>query len=173
MRANGTTALVTGALTKTVDLAADEHIKLPLKLEYLGGLIYGLLFGYIAANTSLLVSSLWLGLGIGVVVSLKIDHPAHMVSLIPFSIMVAVLGLPAFYLPFILLFTFFTASDEIIEERVNKRGLGLLKKFLGLELVCLIASILTGVWLIFLSILAFDAAYIAVTLLGKKRLPGA
>lgn len=163
-------AFLIGILTKITDLIVDDKIKFIKYSEYLFWIIYGILTAYIIINTNEIVASLWMGLVIGVVLTKKIDKFAHILGLVSFIFYISISGLPQLNSIYLIIFTIATTSDEIIEEKIkNKEKMhNLLKKFFALELVSLIVSLITGVWMVFLSILFFDIAYIIISKIGIK-----
>lgn len=160
-----------GILTKITDLIVDHNFKLIKNIEYFFGFIYGILVAYIVTETNTLVASLWFGLVIGVIITKKIDHLAHIIGLVSFLFYLGLVGLPRLNIIYVFVFTFFTALDEILEEKIKHKEkiINLLKKFLGLEIVSLIVSFISGVWMVFLSILFFDIGYMLTTKILKRN----
>ena len=69
-----------GVLTRIVDMAVDDGMKLPEYLAYAGGVAYGILIAYVVANYPLL-SPLCLGVVIAVMLTGKIDRKPHIAGI--------------------------------------------------------------------------------------------
>ncbi|RMF55739.1 hypothetical protein D6745_01245 [Candidatus Woesearchaeota archaeon] len=168
------TAFVTGALTKIVDLHHDNNLKLPYNLNMILGGFYGFLIALLISFVPE-VAPLWIGGIIGVVALRKIDAEGHYVGLASTLFFVSLFGIPELNTFFLAAFTIFSCFDEFF---ASKQGESLvknkhLKKILSLrpflEVSALIISVFTGVWVIWLSILLFDIAYILADRFGQKH----
>lgn len=164
-------AFFVGLLVKLTDQIVDEGLNCIKYSEYLFGSLYGILMAQIVVSSNSLVASLWIGLIIGVIITNKIDHLSHMLAIGSFLLYLGIIGFPALSALYLIIFTIAAALDEIIEERIKakERLLNLLKKFVGLEMVSFIVSIITGIWTVFLSILLFDLGYIIIARITRIK----
>ena len=151
-------SLLVGILTEFVDLAEEHGLKTPKKVSYATGAIYGILLAYAASYFAL--SSLVIGVMLGLIFTKKIDGYGHYFGLITFAIFTILLGIPEFSI--YLFFLFFAASmlDELLHKADFKR-VKVLSKRPMLEITSFAFSALTGLWIFWVAILAYDlGAYV-------------
>ena len=166
-------AFATGILTKIVDLHHDNNLRLPYYLNTVFGGLYGFLIALMISFVPE-VAPLWIGATVGVIAVGKIDSVGHYLGAASIFLFVGLFGIPLINIFFLLAFTIFSLLDEVfnsnLTEKIVKKKI--VKKIFSfrpfLELSAFIISILTGVWIIWLSIFLFDIAYILTSHFGMK-----
>lgn len=145
---------LTGGLVKLCDDIGDR--RLSIFGGHLFAAIYGLTIAYIVTQTPL--SSLWLGVVVAMVLMKKIDNSMHALAILVVVIAVILFHVVAFDFWYFLMFMAAAGADEI---RFKKKDImaKISARRLWLDGAALLASLLSGYWLFFLSIAAFDAAY--------------
>ena len=157
-------AFFTGFFTKLTDLIIDHSLKLFKKADVLFGAIYGLLIA-ITIIYFPIITPLWLGVIIGVMITGKIDSISHWTAISIITASLLIFGIPQLNLLFLLFFIAASMFDEIANIMIERFDIrNTFAKFIELrptlEITALTISILTGRWEFFLAILSFDAAYI-------------
>lgn len=179
-------ALLTGIAVKYADIIEDNENKkrkaeikktnrLKNKLELIKiflGLIYGiLLFSAIAINESIL--PLWVGIVIGLIIIGKIDGLSHYVGVSTFFALLFLRGYSKFNAILLIIFIAVCVLEEIVNDYFDKHKIKnkKLRKFVAarplLEITALIASIVTGNWLLWFALLFVDIGYVGTANLAK------
>lgn len=133
-----------------------------------GGITYGVLISYMMLRYSPTLSSLWLGMVIGVLLSRKIDHVVHGIAIATSLFVLAVYGFPKFELLIVVPVVIGDVVDNIGNKMVDKGRLSLSKNLiltvifkhrLLLDIIILVLVIITQYWIIFFTIVLFDGGY--------------
>jgi S-adenosylmethionine decarboxylase len=158
-----------GILVKSSDSIVDEAIKTPNALKYALGFLYGILIAG-AAHFFPVLFPLAVGTVLAVFIYGKIDHPVHIIAVAVMILTLMFLGTQSSGFELLLFFFFFALFDEHLEEKYAQTSTRTLREkatamFLryrwGLKISCLTATIALNEPAYFLTIISFDAAYIA------------
>ncbi|MFH0835730.1 MAG: S-adenosylmethionine decarboxylase [Candidatus Micrarchaeota archaeon] len=176
---------VTGLLTKLTDVQTDEKVYLFKRAQFVTGLAYGLLAGYLM-TLSIQLATLIAAITVGVLLTAKIDFKAHQLAIAALIAVIALFGLPQIDFTIFTILVFFSFLDEILNDFIDSRARNKLhtpklvawfaSQRLTLEIAALAVSIVTGEWIYFLALLSFDLAYHLVSYLTSRfhrPLPGA
>ncbi len=151
-----------GFLTKLSDHFADDT-KRKTCLGHITGIIYGILIAWIIAGYPALAP-----LGIAVILSVvftkKIDHPIHFLGMGLFILTIGFLGLPPVDMAALLFFLAGGLIDEKGNDLYDKGEIGgIAGRFfeyrITMEVFTLAYSAVTGLWIVFISMLIFDIGY--------------
>jgi hypothetical protein len=162
-----------GVFSKLTDAIADDGFKLFKNIEYLFGLIYGLLIAYLIINFAV-IRPLLFGTILAVILTKKIDHKAHYLGIsIPVVSLFFIYLLKINYL-LLVIFLFAALWDEILNDYFDKKKIKnkiskILKYRIILETTALIVSIILNQWVFFFAILSFDFGYIMMDRLTNKN----
>ena len=177
----GIVSFIVGFLVKFVDFIEDDikSKKNPLrKFTPFFGIIYGLLIGVVLFFWQGLVP-LAVGVVLGELAARKIDAPGHLIAIFAFLILLVLLiafgffsGIFVYYFA-ALVVIFFLAS--LADEFADKYAQTLKNKFVKLffsfrpvlEIAAFVVSLITNQWFIWITIFAFDLAYV----IAAKNLP--
>ncbi len=164
-------AFATGILVKFTDDTHDKPIKRFRSAEMFLGFVYGVLLSYVALKSAD-VANLWIAAVLANLLAGKLDSRGHRAGAFAMFVILSVFGFPA--LQPVLFFPFLAAAyaDEFFEKDTkkikNKAFAAMLSYRPFLEVAAFSASVLTGAWIIFASIAAFDTGYI----LAKRVISG-
>ena len=107
---------------------------------------------------------MWIGIILGVIIAGKVDAKTHSVGLLISLIYILLFGISNinyFLLIFFIIASFTDEKIDLMLKRIKTKNI--LYKILDLRLVvelsALVISIITNVWILFLSILIFDIGY--------------
>ncbi|HEV8289995.1 MAG TPA: adenosylmethionine decarboxylase [Candidatus Norongarragalinales archaeon] len=166
-------SLLSGAGAKLTDAIVDEGIK--IKKDKLVGIAYGLL-GAIVALQGEPFATVSIAVAVSLLLIGKIDAPAHQLAVAAMFTLLAIAGFPQVNVAIFALLIAASVFDELANDYSdrNKEKLPkLLRTFLEwrltLEITAFAASLYTGVWEYFFTILSFDLGYHAVSLWAKKQ----
>ena len=166
-----------GAFTKFADNLIDQAYKSRWPwLQYLTGLVYGLLAGYLITVSSEF-ATLIIAITIGVLVAGKIDSKAHQIGIATIFAIVALFGLPAISFFLVALFSGLGFFDELLNDfvdRLREKGKHLNKVLqnivnarLSLEFGTIAVGIATGNWNYFLAVFSFEELTLNLLLQGS------
>lgn len=158
-----------GALTKFTDNLIDEPFKSKYPwLQFATGIIYGALAGYLATSSTEF-ATLIIAITIGVLFAGKIDAIAHQIAIGIIFGFFAFFGLPEINFIAMAAFIGLGFLDEAMNDfmdKAKKEGKNIpktIKKIvsarLSLEIGTLVFGFLTGNFVYFIAIFAFDSAY--------------
>ena len=159
--------ILAGFFTKAVDLAEDNKSGLNKYIVYLMGITYGLVLALTASNYSY-IAPLVVGVVAAVVVAGKIDAGGHYFGIGSFLFFLLIFGRnPVAAVPAVI---FFLAAllDEKVNDLFDSRRIRLRPKAFRmmlryrpfLEVTAFIFAALTGLWLVWFYLLAFDITYL-------------
>ncbi|MBD3310147.1 hypothetical protein GF351_02925 [Candidatus Woesearchaeota archaeon] len=156
-------ALLTGFLTKLTDMIDEHGLRFFRGASILFGSIYGILIGYVISSSAV-VAPLWIGAFIGVMIFGKIDAAGHYAGLAAALLYLLIFGMPSFSWLLLAVFMISSAKDEFwVWYKRKNRLKGWLGRLIELrpttETAAFAASLITGAWMLWLSILCFDIAY--------------
>ncbi len=184
-------AFVIGFLVKFVDFIEDD-LKLvkknKIKFDFLKNLSFplGVLYGLLIAIMTIvwpILLPLAIGTILGEILARKIDVIGHFIGLFIFVILCAFLislgilnvGLNLSFVAFALVFLAASVLDEFADKYFEKfSGNSKQKSFFSyrpfLEIIAFLVSLITNQWIIWVTILSFDLAYILSTKILPKIL---
>lgn len=163
--------IAAGVFTKFTDLIIDDGIKTKKYMDYIFGLIYGIVIAY-AIITFPVISEIYIAPLIAVLLSGKIDAPAHYIGFAATFSILFLVGISPLNLGLFGIFVFASILDEIVSDKKlrNKN----IKKFISLrpflEITAFLVFMVTGEILIWLAILSYDIGYIITNEIGLKYL---
>ena len=160
-----------GILAKLTDLIVDEGLDLK-RFGYFLGIVYGILIGYVLISNPIL-ASLGLAITISVIVTRKIDHLQHALGIASMLVILGIFGMPSLDPILLVIFLIGGIVDEIMSDLADRNKLkGFLKTFfsyrLTLELLTFLVSLITGLWILFMGMILFDAGYILTERIGRR-----
>jgi hypothetical protein len=169
-------ALAAGLLTKWVDLVDEHGLRAPRFANWGGGAVYGALLAFAISHWAVAAT-----LGIAVVVGLfiggTIDSPGHWAGMAALLAGLGVWGIPQLNPVHFGIFIVACVVEEMINTRWldrGKLGHGVMARFLSLrpvlEIVAFGVALASGLWLIWLTLLAFDIGYVTMTKVGERRM---
>ncbi|MCK5023474.1 MAG: hypothetical protein KAS04_04850 [Candidatus Aenigmarchaeota archaeon] len=163
---------IIGFLTKFADLISDDGLKVIKPLDYITGILYGVLIAYVIYAYPL-YTQLALAVTVAVIVMGKIDSMPHNLGIAALIVSIAYFGIPAIDITLLALFLLAGISDEIandIADKKKKKGLRekIFEKRLILEVTVFAVSFITGQWMLFIGMLTFDIGYHGTTKIGEK-----
>ncbi|MBN2101556.1 MAG: hypothetical protein JW716_01650 [Candidatus Aenigmarchaeota archaeon] len=163
-------SVLIGFLAKFTDLIVDDGLNINKYIGYSGSVVYGFLLAFLMYSYPAL-TPLCLAVSISVIMTGKIDAPTHSLAIASMIFFIAFFGLPQ--VNFLFLVTFLVAGtiDEIGNDYIDKRKKKRYAKIffqnrLTLEFTVFIISLITGEWILWISMASFDVAYI---LTGKIK----
>ncbi|MFH1663984.1 MAG: hypothetical protein ABH986_04220 [archaeon] len=166
-------AFFTGLLSKLTDLIEEHGLKLPLIFARISGIIYGFLIAFVVFVSPEL-SALWVAVVVSLLVLGKINSSGHYLGIASMAVSLVFLGVSEINVFYLLLFFSVSFAEEIVNDKIvdkNKIKNKLLNEFMKLrpliELTALIVSFVSGKWIIWLGILAFDFGYILMEKTGS------
>ena len=165
-------AAAIGFLTKYVDLIEDEGLKSFKHANLFFGAGYGLLIGMVIANYTI-VAPLFLAVIAATILTGKIDSKGHYSGVAAILLVLLIQGLKAVDWQLFGIFLIAGVADELVNTKPMFKRIGrLLKRIfklrLILEITTFIVSLTTGVWILWITLLNFDVAYILTNkVLGK------
>ena len=156
-------AFIIGVLNRIADMVADDGLKLGRYLGWAVGIAYGSLIAYVITQFPLL-AELGLAVLLSVLVTGKIDHPVHYMGIASFLFFMAAFGIGPINIALLLVFTVGGAIDEAGNSLTDKRRVpGALRTFFRyrftMEAVTLVVSAATGIWMLFLAMVSYDAGF--------------
>ncbi len=158
-------AFVTGILIKIVDQFEDKKTKLFRNANTLLGTAYGFLTAYVMLKSGL-VANLWMAAVLGNVLAGKIDAAGHRIGIFSMLVILSFLGFPKFDAYLLAIFVVAAYLDEFLTElakrsKIKNEFIARMAPYrLLLKAAAFAASIYTGQWVIFASILLFDIGYV-------------
>lgn len=161
-----------GLSTAYTDYLIDE-IKEKNKFKlFLFGMLYGFLL-FLPLYFAPIISSLWYGIIIGLILTSKIDHLAHYVAMFVFAILTLIFKISITNYVLFGIFIVVCIGEELLNNYIDKLKTQniltyVLKKRLLLEITTLIVSIFTGIWMIWFSLLGFDIGYLLIKMNLEK-----
>lgn len=160
-------ALIGGLVVKLADTLIDEENTYSLNWQYIAAAAYGFVIGAIAISSGE-AATLCLAVIIAMVAFGKIKY-AHWLAIGIIGLLLVFKGIPVIDSTLFALFFVFAIVDEMMNDRYDKaiktgEQLGRIKAFLfeerpTLVIVCLAVSLLTGNWIYFGIIFAFQIGY--------------
>lgn len=169
-------AVVTGVLTKLVDIVEEHNPNLSENISLISGVIYGILIGYVISFSPEL-SGLWIAIVLSVLITRKIDSRGHYLGIISMIIFVLVFGWMGTNILYIIIFTPIGVLEELINDKFVDKGKIKNKRISTfftwrplIEISVFIVSVMTGQWIIWLGILSYDIGYILIEFLMRKRI---
>lgn len=169
-------AIVTGVLTKLVDLVEEHNLNLSKNISLISGVIYGILIGYVISFSPEL-SGLWIAIVLSVLITGKITSRGHYLGIISMIIFVLVFGWMGTNILHIIIFTPIGVLEELVNDRFVDKGKIKNKRLSSffawrplIEISAFIVSALTGQWIVWFGILSYDIGYILIEILMRKRI---
>jgi hypothetical protein len=164
---------MTGVLTRIADMIADDGLKLNRYVSYATGIAYGFLIAYVI-RTNPALAELGIAVILSVIITGKIDHPVHCLGVSSMLFFLAIYGINPLNPALLVIFILGAAADELgnnlADENRIRGGFGhFLRLKLTMEAVAFLASAFTGLWIIFLAILIYDAGYTYIFTPGVRR----
>lgn len=154
---------IIGALNRIADMIADDGLLLGRFAGHAMGALYGFLIAYVITQFPVLAE-----LGVAILLSLlvtgKIDHPAHKIGIASSLFFLAIIGFGPLDMALLLAFVLGAALDEAgnhMADAGKLRGpLGAFFRFrLAMEVMTLAVSAYTGNPIYFLAMVAYDAGF--------------
>jgi len=164
--------LLAGLIVKYVDVLEDDRKNSSLSLKITLGMLYGILLFYTVRRFDV-IASLWIGTVIGLILTGKIDSPGHYAGVGLFFVLLLLLGFSNVNFLLLILFALICIIEEILNDYYDKKRIKnrLMSKIISarplLEITAFIISAATGLWMIWIALLSFDAGYILVANLDK------
>ena len=154
---------ITGALNRIADMIADDGLRLNQYAGYSIGALYGFLIAYVIMRFPVL-AELGVAILLSVLITGKIDHPAHYLGIASFMFFLAVFGFSPLNITLLIVFVLGAALDEAGNHLSDigklKGPLGTFFRFrFTLEVLTLSVSIYTGNIIYFLAMVAYDAGF--------------
>ncbi len=154
---------ITGVLNRIADMIADDGLMLDKHAGYAIGILYGFLIACIITQFPVL-AELGLAVILSVLITGKIDHPAHYLGIASFLFFLAVFGFGPLNIALLLVFVLGAALDEAgnqLSDKGKLKGMhGAFFRFrLTMEALTLAVSAYTGNIFYFLAMLAYDAGF--------------
>jgi hypothetical protein len=161
-----------GVLTKLADLVADDGIEMRRVFSYSIGILYGILIAYVLVTHPLL-APMALAAVLAVLMTKKIDRKPHNIGIASLFLFLGIWGLPKIDVLMTSVFMAAGLIDEIGNDRADSGKIkGVFKKVfdyrLVFEVTAFAVSVVTGEWIIFLSMLSFDVGYILISKIGTR-----
>ena len=154
---------IIGALNRIADMIADDGLRLSRRVGYAMGTLYGFLIAYVITQFPVL-AELGVAVLLSVLITGKIDHPAHYMGIASLLFFLAVFGISPLNMTLLIVFALGAALDEAGNHLAD---IGKLKGPLGkffrfrftMEALTLAVSIYTGNIIYFLAMVAYDAGF--------------
>lgn len=154
---------IIGVLSRIVDMATSDGLRLGRPLGYFLGAIYGFLIAYVIGNYPAL-ATLSLVIVASILVAGKVDHPFHYAGMASLVFFLLIYGIGQLEPILGIIFMAGAVTDEVgngLSDRGRIKGfLGVFFRYrLTMELLTLIVSLLTGRWELFVAMVAYDLGF--------------
>ncbi len=165
-------SFVAGLVVKYADFLEDTVKKRGVVPYVVGALYGGLLFFVMFLFPE--ITSLWVGIVIGLLVIGKIDAPAHYVGVGVFFLLLVMFGVQDVIVWLLLTVILVTVFEELLNDYSDRKGVKnkTLQKIISwrplLEVTLFIIAVTTGMWRPWLALLGFDIGYILVSKYEKR-----
>ncbi len=166
-------AFVTGILIKIVDQFEDKKTKLFRNANTLLGITYGFLTAYVMLKSGL-VANLWMAAVLGNVLAGKIDAAGHRIGIFSMLVILSFLGFPKFDAYLLAIFIVAAYSDELLKDfndnkKIKNKTVAVIAPYrVILKVAAFAVSFYTWQWILFASILLFDAGYLIAAKASKR-----
>ena len=157
-------AFIIGFLAKFTDLIVDDGLEINRYIGYSGSIIYGFLLAYLMHSYPVL-APLCIAVSISVITTGKIDAPTHSLAIASMMFFIAFFGLPEVNYLLLIVFMAGGLADEMGNDYTDRKKKNKFMRLffqnrLSLELLVFTISMITGEWILWISMASFDIAYI-------------
>jgi len=157
-------AFIIGFMAKFTDLIVDDGLNINKYIGYSGSVVYGFLLAFLMYSYPAL-TPLCLAVSISVIMTGKIDAPTHSLAIASMMFFIAFFGLPEVNYLLLIVFIAGGLADEMGNDYTDKKKKNKFMRLffqnrLSLEVTVFMISLITGEWILWISMASFDIAYI-------------